>query len=248
MKRHFLIQGGLGNQLLQAACFLRDYQDCILDTTLLDSKVFQTLLRQRTVDNYLGYFSFSTELRPQKRNTAMSFMDYVFQKKITKGKKFIIDYGHRKSVCDFLRENVEMPVVSQNKFEIDRQRDVAVHVRGGDYLLSKNSYFYKPDAYYYTAALRQFDDVGRVFLFTDDVSYSQHIFENIKGLKKVLCSTDDELLDFINLTKFQRIICANSTFSLTAALVGKAQFIFPQKYYNDGRLNPFTDLKGASYV
>ena len=248
MKRHFLIQGGLGNQLLQAACFLRDYQDCILDTTLLDSKLFQALLRQRTVDNYLKNFSFGIELRMQKRNAAVSFIDYVFQKKFSMGKKFVIDYGHRKSVCDYLRENVEMPVASQNMVEIDRQRDVAVHVRGGDYLLSKNSYFYKPNAAYYTAALRQFDDVGRVFLFTDDVSYSQYLFENVRGLKKVICSTDDELLDFSNLTKFQRIICANSTFSLTAALVGKAQFIFPKQYYNDGRLNPFTDLEGASYV
>lgn len=246
--RRFLLQGGLGNQLLQAACFLKCYHGFLLDTSLVDSKIFQYLLRQRRVSNYLDLFDFNCPLVTSSRHWSVSACHLALDKIRRKESTFVTNYGHHTETCKFIQNTVTLKRPS-TKFNQTQQQDyIAVHIRGGDYLLSRNSYFSKPSANYYKNAIRKLGECEKLIVFTDDAPYAKNLLKDFSARKVSFLTGSTDREDFTMLSTFDRIVCANSTFSLTAALIGKSKFVFPADYYTDGRENPFTGLEKAIYV
>lgn len=248
IRKRLLLQGGIGNQLLQVASLLSERSDYALDTSLVCSSTFQFCLRQRRVSNYLDHFEFSRPLTIVRRNFLLAFGLLLASKVNSNNPYYFVDYGHRRNVCEFLRQNVKLREPFQLKLQGSPTEDVAVHIRGGDYLLNKNSYFFKPQIDYYRSAIDEVGKFRKLCIFTDDEQYAREIFVDHSGSDLMFCSSADEMADFSSLSQFKRIICANSTFSLTAALVGQANFVFPKKYYSNERENPFLGICGATYV
>lgn len=131
--------------------------------------------------------------------------------------------------------------------DIDFRNSVAIHVRRGDYLLGKNSYFGLLSAEFYREALLKISLVktyDSIYLFSD--TKITDVFKedlNISTAIKVSDMTECENLDDIStlalLTKFENCIISNSTFSWWGAYLGNENklVVVPSKWFKN-RVDP----------
>lgn len=125
---------------------------------------------------------------------------------------------------------------------------VAMHIRRGDYVTlasAKRTHGTLPIEYYREALRRLSVDekIDELFIFSDDYEW---VVNNLQGLeyKKnyVKPSENNPLIDLVKLSKFRRIICANSTFSWWAARIAyernktTSAIILPKNWFSDKTL------------
>jgi len=131
--------------------------------------------------------------------------------------------------------------------DIDFRNSVAIHVRRGDYLLDKNSYFGLLSAEYYREALLKISLIksyDSVYLFsdtkiTDVFKENLNISTAIKVSDMTKCENLDDIFTLALLTKFENCIISNSTFSWWGAYLGNENkiVVVPSKWFKN-RVDP----------
>jgi glycosyltransferase involved in cell wall biosynthesis len=112
---------------------------------------------------------------------------------------------------------------------------LTIHMRGGDYV--NNVEIAKVhnvlDASYYKTLLDYFDEAIPIRIVTNDIEYSKKLFSSQTNRNFEILS-GDLWEDFKYLSNSKYLAIANSTFSLWAAYVGKAQSVYaPKRWYTE---------------
>ena len=116
-------------------------------------------------------------------------------------------------------------------------KDIGIHIRGGDFLRLKKSLGMS----FYDNALNQFKCFEPVTIFTNDKKYSKEILP--KSLSYQFSENDNSKDDFLEMLNFKRLICSNSTFSIWAGLLSRAEeIILPKKDGETLKMNINSDL------
>jgi hypothetical protein len=94
---------------------------------------------------------------------------------------------------------------------------------------------------FYDNALNQFKCFEPVTIFTNDKKYSKEILP--KSLSYQFSENDNSKDDFLEMLNFKRLICSNSTFSIWAGLLSRAEeIILPKKDGETLKMNINSDL------
>jgi hypothetical protein len=132
------------------------------------------------------------------------------------------------------------------KFEPEQMDRVAVHFRAGDYINDQNAYHPRCSRDYYEKAMAQFPEGTKFLIFTDDAKDAKELFSTIEGYSfKILAEYMDEddflkyekpdyMADFVFMKKCKSFICANSSFSHMAALLGthpEKKIVMPKHWF-----------------
>jgi len=112
------------------------------------------------------------------------------------------------------------------------ENDVCFHIRRGDYLKFARIH-HVCNTEYFNKLFDKFSDKN-IYVLTDSQDYVLDEFRN-KDFKLVTTSSDLEDLTFMS--RFNNIVCSNSSFSWWASLIGGAKNVYvPSRWYADGRV------------
>lgn len=131
---------------------------------------------------------------------------------------------------------------------------IAVHVRRGDYLSKEHSLHGALDGSYYLKGLAQLNSNRknpRIVIFTDSPEFVKK-----EEWVQMIGSADVHFSDSINpwetlleMSRYSKIICSNSTFSWWAAFVGDdKKIILPSKWFRDTELPPSLHIPNSQVV
>lgn len=114
------------------------------------------------------------------------------------------------------------------------EKNVAMHVRRGDYLMHHDIHLVC-NTNYFIKCLEEFPDY-QVNVFTDSPEYIQKEFA---GYDFNIIHTGDELLDLTLMSHHDNMICSNSSFSWWASLLSKKKdkILVPSKWFNNFKEN-----------
>lgn len=127
-----------------------------------------------------------------------------------------------------------------------RANSCAVHVRRGDYLQKKYGHIIL-DVDYYEKAI---EEMGYHYyhFFSDDIEWCKRNFPSKYHYTTSFQPMGDPLDDLLYMSKFDGIICANSTFSLWSAfLSGHDNVIVPNRWFEESAKINESDLVPARY-
>ena len=113
-----------------------------------------------------------------------------------------------------------------------KPKNVAFHIRRGDYLQFKNIH-YVCDTEYFNKCFEMFEDY-QINVFTDSPEY---VLEEFKHQEFNLIQTTSELNDLTLMSLHDNMVISNSSFSWWASFLGKKKerIISPSKWFADGR-------------
>ena len=127
-----------------------------------------------------------------------------------------------------------------NSFEKKKinKKDIAIHIRGGDYLFKKNRSYNIADAKFYEKAINFYYKKilnPKFHIFNDDQNYARKILFKFNNDKNFLFikKNKNEINDFEALRNYYNYIIPNSTFSYVASFLsknGKTCIILPKKW------------------
>jgi hypothetical protein len=111
-----------------------------------------------------------------------------------------------------------------------KEKNVAIHIRRGDYLRHSNVHLVCGEKYF-TTMFKKFDKY-QVNVFTDSPEY---VLKEFDPYYFNLIQTSSELNDLTLMSKHDNIVCSNSSFSWWASILGKPKqrVIVPERWYND---------------
>lgn len=100
------------------------------------------------------------------------------------------------------------------------QHEVAIHIRRGDYL-TNTTVDTPSDEYYLNAVdlIRNQFDTPEFTVFSDDIKYAYKLFENVDIKEYVDPTRSTDVHDFAFMSKFQKYIISNSSYSYAASLM-----------------------------
>ncbi len=198
--------------------------------------------------SYLRFFNFKFLLKLIS-NFNVNHFNYEywkknkeFKNKSIKKNTYFFGYWHNikyyeKSIIDNLQLKKKSKKLKDCISKITNH-DVAIHVRGGDFLndshaviLSEN-YYLKSVKYF----MNNLND-PKFYVFTNDIIYSKKILKNlnIKNLKFINKYRLKDYEEFEYLRNFSNYIISNSTFSWTASLISKKKkkICAPKMWYKN---------------
>jgi hypothetical protein len=108
---------------------------------------------------------------------------------------------------------------------------IALHVRRGDY---DDRYHPKIGMDYYDKALSLFPEDWLVFVFSDDIKVAKSVLLKHEKNRLVFVDDTDYIDDFRVMKQCNHFICANSSFSLMAAILSDApdkKIICPSNWF-----------------
>jgi len=116
--------------------------------------------------------------------------------------------------------------------------DVAIHVRGNDYLFKKNRSYNLVNSEYYNKAINFYYKKipnPKFYIFTDDKHYAKKILSKFNNNKNFFFKrkNKNEVNDFEELRYYYNYIIPNSTFSYVASFLSKRKkpcIILPKKW------------------
>lgn len=162
-------------------------------------------------------------------------------------------FKYVESISKFLEDHLHLTgilnVNDDTVLKIKKSNSVAVHLRRGDYLFSKQKEIYvQCSSEYYKNA---FDIITKrtnnpvFFIFSDNIEQTAEFFDHSTNIVNVDSRgySDPPLRDLQLMSMCRHNIIANSTFSWWAAWLNSNPdkiVIAPKKWYN-GKLNEFTD-------
>ncbi|MFG1497423.1 alpha-1,2-fucosyltransferase [Saccharospirillum sp. HFRX-1] len=252
--KNIVLNGGLGNQLFQIVEAFRlksNGVDVCIDTSVISRCWFQKyFLRQRSVEPYYKYFTLNSEIMVVNKKKTIF---YVFISKVlgrlSGGLIRMVDDNTSGKSCYHMGywQNIDVAKKYTNFFSfindlfpeanneiaqlMAESNSLAVHVRRGDYLLKKNSYFASCTTNYYKAAMSLFES-ARIFVFSDDIDWAKGsgLFPN--DTVYVNHNTQDNAhMDMYLMSVASNIVICNSTFSVWGALLGVKEKVIAPKYY-----------------
>lgn len=239
------IKGGLGNQLFQYAFGL--YLKKILSVPV---KFDLSWFNYRDFNFELGRLGFDLSLSEKSETTRIfrtSFSAKIarFLKRHTPFKTRLISDADPKVFLDehyydgywqqfeyvekSLLELKTIIKASKNEMgatliDAERKGRVAIHIRGGDFFKSENHSILGVD--YYKSALadlRKKECDLTYFVFTNDITYSNELLQEMGISSFEIASSDDPIVDFLKMSNCEHFIIANSTYSWWAALLGAGE-------------------------
>jgi len=266
MKLYTILSGGLGNRYFQTLAGIKmskfsERDLCLVETNLVSknsknitSDIFNfdyphTSLKLgplsflvKVLNHMTGYHLFNTML---KRFGILFTKDVNSNLREDASKRVWLVSGYFQNCHNFesLSPGVRVPTELKSQIELLRQsnsyKDVVLHMRLGDYssdfnpqgILSKD---------YYTQIFETMPNIltTEIYVVSDDVELSLEILRsNFPNLKFVSgAHFPAPLVDLAILATAKRLICANSSFSLTAALINDvAECIYmPTPFYKQG--------------
>lgn len=144
-----------------------------------------------------------------------------------------------------LQQELEFPSVTERRNHeildvICKTNSVSVHVRRGDYLLPKNEKLFGAictDDYYKAAIsyVRERYSDYNLFVFSDDSEYVKDKFHDENTTVIDWNKAEDSIYDMYLMSQCKVNICANSTFSMWAAILNKNKdkiMIRPKKHFH----------------
>lgn len=125
--------------------------------------------------------------------------------------------------------DVEMPIL--------KNKNVAFHIRRGDYLKYKDKH-YVCNTEYFNNQFENFKGY-QINLFTDS---PEHVSKEFETYDFNLIKSSSDLMDLSMISKHDNIVCSNSSFSWWASLLGtpKNQIIVPDKWFHN--FEPHEDI------
>ena len=270
MARRFFIhlQGGLGNQLFIyfGAEYLRQiYKKKIFFISTTSNQLSkigiakfknESILLQNTNRFFILIFARISKLRVFKKYIYFA-NDVGYEEINDKAESLKFISGYFQSYLYSEESRLKQSLIYENLItsirnkqllrDIDFRNSVAIHVRRGDYLLDKNSYFGLLSAEYYREALLKISLIksyDSVYLFsdtkiTDVFKENLNISNAIKVSDMTKCENLDDILTLALLTKFENCIISNSTFSWWGAYLGNENkiVVVPSKWFKN-RVDP----------
>ena len=226
------VAGGIGNQLFQIANAYQlsikynrkllicnsnsSSRNCYWDSILCKFKDY--LIDNNTFNNY--------KQKSQIYNWAMTRFEY---------KEIILDpnitiyciegYYQTYKYFDISTFKTMLHLdFKQTKYNIT-ENDICIHIRRTDYL---NNNFHKPLNlnYYYNSLSRLNTIYSNIYVFSDDLEWSENFFHY---RNTIFVQLDNEIQELVFMSQFQHIIMANSSFSWWATLLGQPISVFCPK-------------------
>lgn len=127
-------------------------------------------------------------------------------------------HGHFQSEKYFKHAIEEVRHYLTMKDEVDMSDHVAIHVRRGDY---DNHYHTILDGNYYRQAIEQFPKGTKFVLFTDAIPAASAMLAGMADFMSI-CNTGSYITDWRVMKRCGGFICANSSYSLMAAILSEA--------------------------
>ena len=255
VKKKVLVKamGGIGNILFQLGCGFALAKEKNMDLAL------EVNQKDELRESIFNYFLFDNVLRVKKEeddsyfNLTESQKNYynISEDLMKSSNVYLIGFFQSclffrnvfddfKTMLNFKIKEVANIIMKEIKKK-NNKKIVAMHVRGGDYVLKKD-YHYNLTSKYYQNCLSHIDrENSQIILFTDDLKFAKQ-YENLYDisihtiLNKLIDSSLSYLknaeLDFFLISLCDAIICANSTFSLWASYFSNSSEIYiPNKWF-----------------
>lgn len=110
-------------------------------------------------------------------------------------------------------------VAIQKNLQVDASDRSAIHVRRGDYLHTDHINWHGVcEEDFYLRAIHILDSNTNVF-FTDDSTYVDYHYSDIRGFKNISRELNNEIDEFLTIRTFQKIVISNSSYSYMAAML-----------------------------
>lgn len=255
MKR-VILNGGTGNQLFQLAEAIdlkKSGESVVVDDSIVRARWFQKyILKQRVVESSLNLFDVDFDLAV--KNSYFTLLYLVFSKIVKRltlnrvnlisssrrAGRYMLGYWQNAKLASSLRGVLTSARDAKTKENgilldmISSSPSVAVHIRRGDYLLPENDYFYECSEDYYRKAVSMIGG-GQFYIFSDDISWSKEI--GIFPKNSIFVDHnhgENSHMDIVLMSKCDKLIIANSTFSVWAALLSNSKLVIAPKYYYKG--------------
>lgn len=211
-----LLQGGIGNQLFQivasvgAAEFYGNTWKVQSDFT---GKDYFNIPKDRYVDEYAlpryRELHFHYQLIPNGNFQLFGyFQSYRFFKHADK------------TIREIFKPNPNL------RIPLSLERDIAIHVRGTDYLQLKDVHFNLDESYYRRAIKLTGAKPENTIVFTDHYEHAEKLLGN-----EWLILSGNWWEDFFLMQRCKTFIIANSTFSWWAAYLANGKVIAPKEWF-----------------
>lgn len=208
-----------------------------LSHTKIFQKIKYTLFKLMALSFLKDYFYLPKQVgfSPIEANSKVLYVDGYFQSwKYTD--LFLEDF--RNFFQDY---SLSTSAANAYNREMESDKPIIVHIRLGDYLLAKNSYFGILAPNYYKNAMDMLDreHLNRpIWIFSDDITMARNIYKDVfpSTAKWINLVGEMENLDsLVLMSRGKAIIMSNSTFSLWSALlsVSAQQIIAPRKWFKN---------------
>lgn len=228
--------GRFGNQLWQIASTIgianRNHQPCAFPTWKYQ-KYFPNHLPQAFLGDLSRYKAIDYDGLIYREFNLGLYQDYDLHGYFQSERYFKPYEGQ---IRELFTNNAEI----MSNFPVDT---VAIHVRRGDYL-ERSDYHTVLGMDYYQEAMNLFP--GRNFcIFSDDINWCITKFP----IGCVFMHRDEEVLDWILMSRCESFIIANSAFSWWAAWMGNSptkKIVAPKRWFANGL--PSEDIIPASWI
>jgi hypothetical protein len=256
-QKYVFLQGGLGNQLFQIS----------LHYWLLDmgykSKVCPILLNVPYKNVTRRKFETKHFFSKEEIARLLPFISFMHKKILNLGKIYIEDDLYKLSnnklqtilESDFLLGYFQSYRLVDRVYEYLRNKlaiklnfmesnnNLGIHIRGKDYLKSKNKDFHGASTVEYYEqcinVMNQFNrNINRITIYTDDLNYAQSLFGRIKHENFMeFQSSTNPWEDLDKLKSHRYLILTNSSFSWWAGYMAHREYgakvIFPKMWTSD---------------
>lgn len=143
-------------------------------------------------------------------------------------------YGHYQSIKWFADSIDEVRYYFTFQNEYPNNNFSIIHYRGGDYIDDPDAYHPRCSREYYEKAIKQFPEGTEFLVFTDDWDAFMNLNLKTNNGKFHLLKGGGYINDFKKMKACKSFICANSSFSHFAALLGThpdKKIIMPKKWF-----------------
>lgn len=120
------------------------------------------------------------------------------------------------------------------KDEPEQSNDVCIHYRAGDYIADKDAQHPRCSEEYYAAAMRQFPEGTKFRVFSDEIPATSFIPCVAPYGSEINWQRGHYIGDFRVMKMCKSFVCANSSFSLMAAILGthpEKKIICPRNWF-----------------
>ena len=271
-KLDLLIQGGLGNQLLQwvLASTLASQQERELriDSNLMRSwSRSKRGLSQRQISPLLGPGNQTwhhwllararRRLRPLDRSTLTDAQLLALgssEELLSLTPDRLITHGTTPLLFEALFEEAWLEI-HRRLPQVQTQAGLGVHLRRGDYLNPASGFMSLPLDYYRRGIQRIFAEMPqlerRIVLFSDDPDWGKAHLSDSSWELKIASGTPEE--DLATMAAMQALVISNSSLSAIAAHLGESfgemqLVICPDQWLSDPNRKALGDLRKPSWI
>jgi len=241
------LKGGLGNMLFQIAatksfaidkntnCSFPNFshhlnylnKDIKYNPSLDHAQEYKSFLKlnQKTPTNKIKIYKYPFKYTPFVPKEDEFVVDGFFQ-----SEKY---FSHnREGILEFIKPTEEIASIIQEKYpQVLKNHSVSLHIRRGDYV-NLASHHPTQDYNYYTSALKMFDKIDLLVIFSDDIEWCKENLSFEQPTKFI--ENEKDYIELLLMSKCKGNIIANSSFSWWGAWLNEDKekiVIAPKKWF-----------------